>query len=165
MCTKYLESLGEAPNFNRSCCSHYNDTVAAKFCIHVCSLYMFVRFICRWMLLKTMWILIAMLSISDPTLTTGSVAEVMESMNNWDLLNPSYITKKIVPGSRLAEIRQRYSTKREIANECASFYVHCYPQPSWTHLASQLYRAGEFAAVEKLKPFLPLRGKCQTISK
>ena len=127
---------------------------------------MFVRFVCRWMLLKSVWILIAMLSISDPTLTTDSVAEVMELMNKWDSLISGYdITKRVVPGSRLTEIQQRCSTKREIANECASYYVHCHPQPSWTHLASQLYREGEFAAVEKLKPFLPLRGKCQAISK
>jgi hypothetical protein len=106
-----------------------------------------------------------MLSISDPTLTTDSVAEVMELMNNWDSLDSDYYTKTVVPGSRLTEIQQRSSTKREIANECASYYVHCHPQPSWTHLASRLYSKGEFAAVEKLKPFLPLRGKCQGISK
>ena len=142
--------------------------IAAKFCIHACSLYMFVRFVCRWMLLlKSVWILIAMLSISDPTLTTDSVAEVMELVNKWDSFSPRFnvITETVVPRSRLTEIQQRCSTKREIANECASYYVHCHPQPSWTHLATQLYREGEFAAVEKLKPFLPLRGKCQAISK
>ena len=140
---------------------------AAKFCIRACSLYMFVRFVCRWMLLKSVWILIAMLSISDPTLTTDSVAQVMELVNKWDSLGNSYITKTIVPYSQLTEIQRRCacSTKREIANECASYYVHCHPQPSWTHLATQLYRRGEFAAVEKLKPFLPLRGKCQAFSK
>ena len=139
--------------------------IAAKFCIHACSLYMFVRFVCRWMLLKSVWIVIAMLSISDPTLTTDSVAEVMELMNKWDSLDPHYYSEKVVPHSQLTEIQQRCSTKREIANECASYYVHCHPQPSWTHLASRLYGGGEFAAVEKLKPFLPLRGKCQAISK
>ena len=139
--------------------------IAAKFCIHACSLYMFVRFVCRWMLLKSVWILIAMLSISDPTLTTDSVAEVMMLMNKWDSLDSGYIIEIVLPHSRLAEIQQRCSTKREIANECASYYVHCHPQSSRTHLASQLYRVGEFAAVEKLKLFLPLRGKCQAISK
>ena len=108
----------------------------------------------------------AMLSISDPTLTTDSVAEVMELMNKLDSLISGYdITEIVVPPSRLTEIQQRCSTKREIANECASYYVHYHPQPSWTHLANRLYREGEFAAVEKLKPFLPLRGKCQAISK
>jgi hypothetical protein len=114
-----------------------------------------------------------MLSISDPTLTTDSVAEVMELMTDWDSLrydfydslNSHYLNKTVVPANRLTEIQQRCSTKREIANECASYYVHCHPQPSWTHLARRLYRQGEFAAVEKLKPFLPLRGKCQGISK
>ena len=139
--------------------------IAAKFCTHACSLYMFVRFVCRWMLLKSVWILIAMLSISDPTLTTNSVAEVMELVNKWDSVNSVYYVTTIVPGSHLTEIQRRCSTKREIANECASYYVHCHPQSSWTHLASRLYERGEFAAVEKLKPFLPLRGKCQAISK
>ena len=105
-----------------------------------------------------------MFSISDPTLTTDSVAEVMELINNWYSLDCGYLTETIVPSNRLREIQQRCSTKREIANECASYYVHYHPQPSWTHLAIQLYREGEFAAVEKLKPFLPLRGKCQGIS-
>ena len=133
--------------------------------VPVYSLYMFVRFFCRWMFLKSVWILIAMLSISDPTLTTDSVAEVMELVNNWDSLVLGYYSKTVVHGSRLTEIRQRCSTKREIANECASYYVHYHPQPSWTHLASWLYIKGEFAAVEKLRPFLPLRGKYQAISK
>ena len=100
--------------------------------------------------------------ISDSTLTTESVTEAMELVNNWDSLYSIAIydyTDILVPASRLKKIQQRCSTKREIANECASYYVHCHPQSSWTHLASWLYREGEFAAVEKFKPFVPLRGK------
>ena len=92
------------------------------------------------------------INLSDPTLTTDSVAESMELVNDWNSLD-------IVPPGQLREIQQRCSTKREIANEYASYYVHYHPRSSWTHLASHLYREGEFAAVEKLKPFLPLRGK------
>ena len=109
-----------------------------------------------------------MLSVSDPTLTTNSVAEVMELMNNWGSLEYSiYIVdcNGVIPSRRLTEIQRRCSTKREIAIEYASYYVHCYPQPSWTHLARSLYREEKFVAVEKLKPFLPLRGKCQGIRK
>ena len=106
-----------------------------------------------------------MLSISDPTLTTDNVAEVMELMNKWNSLDSGHYIKKLVPRIRFTEMQQRCSTKRDIANECASYYIHYHPQPSWTHLATRLYRGGEFAAVEKLKPFLPLRGKCQAISK
>ena len=126
--------------------------------MHICEI------VCRWMLLKSVWILMAMLSISDPTLTTDSVAEVMELVNDWKSLHCFYQYKKVVPPSRLREIQQRCSTKRDIAHECASYYIHCHPQPSWTHLTRSLYRQGELAAVEKLKPFLPLRGKCQGIS-
>ena len=139
--------------------------IAAKFCVHVCRLYMFVRIVCSWMLLKSVWILIAMLFISDPTLMIDSVAEVMELVNKWDSLDSIYYNKKVVPHSQLTEIQRRCSTEKEIANECASYYIHCYLWPSWTHLTRHLYRKGEFAAVEKLRPFLPLRGKCQTISK
>ena len=96
---------------------------------------------------------------------TDSVAEVMELVNNWKSLEYDYGDVRInipingvVPDSQLTDIQQRCSTKREIANKCASYYVHCHPQSSWTHLAIHLYRQGEFAAVEKLKPLLPLRG-------
>jgi hypothetical protein len=94
----------------------------------------------------------------DSTMTTDSVAESMMLINDWKSLLTRYITTIVVPPSRLTEIQRRCSTKREIANECASYYVYCHPQPSWTHLARRLYSEGEFAAVEKLKPFLPLRG-------
>ena len=83
----------------------------------------------------------------------------MMLINDWQSFHSHIIlTRIVVPRSRLTEIQQRCSTKREIANECASYYVHYYPQPSWTHLATHLYTEGEFAAVEKLRPFLPLRG-------
>ena len=102
--------------------------------------------------------------VSDPTLTTKSVAEVMELVNNWDSLCFSiYLgdTDVLVPVNRFRVINQRYSTMREIANECASYCVHCHPQSSWTYLANHLYRWGEFTAVEKIKPLLPLRGVCE----
>ena len=101
---------------------------------------------------------IILVYLSDPTMITDNVAESMMLINDWNSLHPPYTTTSEVPRSQLTEIQQRCSTKREIANECASYYVHYHPQPSWTHLASQLYSEGEFAAVEKLKPFLPLRG-------
>jgi pimeloyl-ACP methyl ester carboxylesterase len=88
----------------------------------------------------------------------------MELVNDWDSLPTGIIhgdTDILVPPCRLREIQQRCFSKRVIAIECASYYVHCHPQPSWTHLASDLYTEGEFAAVEKIKLFLPLRGKCQ----
>ena len=100
--------------------------------------------------------------ISDPTLTTESVAEVMGLVNDWSSLDSRIFrndTDVLVPDSQHREIQQRCSTKREVAIECAFYYVHCHHQPSWTHLASHLYHRREFAAVEKLKPFLPLRGK------
>ena len=100
-----------------------------------------------------------MFFISDPTLTTDNVAQVMELVNDWDSL-----LSGVIPSDRLRAIQEKFSTKREISTEFASYYVHCKPKSSWTHLASRLYRKEAFAAVEKLKPFLPLRGKYQVIS-
>ena len=71
--------------------------------------------------------------ISDSTLTIDSVAEVMELVNDWNSLDTSVdygTTNILVPCDRFEEIQKRCSTKREVANECASYYVHCHPQPS-----------------------------------
>ena len=90
----------------------------------------------------------------------------MQLINDWSSLTHVRIFSlgdyaRVIPSSRLKEIQSKCSTKRETANKCASYYVHCHPQSAWTHLASRLYTRGEFAAVEELKPFLPLRGKCK----
>ena len=102
-----------------------------------------------------------MLSISDLTLTTANIAQVMTLVNDLDSLCG---WADLIPQCKLEAIQQNCSTKEEVATECASHYVHAHPEASWTHLASCLYEHGEFAAVEKLKPFLPLRGKHQVIS-
>ena len=85
----------------------------------------------------------------------------MQLINNWSSLGLIYVGDYAIPPSRLEVIQSKCSTKRETANELASYYVHCHPQPSWTHFARVLYHGGELTAVEKLKPFLPLRGKCK----
>ena len=96
---------------------------------------------------------------------TDNVSEVMELLNDWNSLLQMLIQSSIIiPHRRLGVVQKKCSTKKEIANECASHYVHCHPQPSWTHLARHLYKSGGFAAMEKLKTFLPLRGKYQVIS-
>ena len=104
-----------------------------------------------------------MFFISDPTLTTDNVTQVIQLVNDWDSLSTGVINI-IIPYSRLRAIRKKYSTKSEISTECAFHYVNCHPESSWTRLAIRLYYKEEFAAMEKLKPFLPLRGKYQVIS-
>ena len=99
-------------------------------------------------------------SVTDPTLTADAVAEVMELVNDWESLQRDTFTEHaIIPPYRFETIERKCSTKRETANERASYYVQCHPQPSWTHLVYRLYHHEEFAAVEKVKPFLPLRGE------
>ena len=105
-----------------------------------------------------------MLFISDPTLTTDNVAQVIELLNNLDSLSSGLFSLSLIPHSRLNVIKKKYSTKEKVSNECASYYVHCDVQPSWTKLARHLYKHGEFPAVKRLKPFLPVRGKYQVIS-
>ena len=104
-----------------------------------------------------------MLFISDPTLTADNVTKVMDLLNDWNSLKYGVIPI-IVPASQMKEIQKKFSNKKEIANECASYYVHCHPQPSWTHLAHHLYSKEEFTAVKMLKQFLPLRGKYQVVT-
>ena len=96
-----------------------------------------------------------MLYFSDPILTTKQVVQV----NDLESLQP-----RLIPHSRFNAIQSKYSTKEEISNQCASYYVNCSVQPSWMELAGSLYRHGEFSAVKQLKPFLPVRGKYQVIS-
>ena len=102
--------------------------------------------------------------ISDPTLTTDNVAPVIELLNDLDSLSSVEYNIIIIPPSRLGTILRKYSTKGEICNECASYFIHCYVHPSWTELACCLYQHGEVSAVKQLKPFLPVRGKYQVIS-
>ena len=101
-----------------------------------------------------------MLFISDPTLTTDNVAPVIELLNDFNSLSFGMV---LIPHSQWNTIQSKYLTKREISNECASYYVHCRLQPSWMELARILYRVGEFSAVKQLKPFLLVRGKYQVI--
>ena len=106
-----------------------------------------------------------MLFISDPTLTTDNVAQVIELLNDLDSLSSTILLSLfLIPRSRLNIIKRKYSTKEKISNECASYYVHCSVHPSWMELAFCLYKCGEFSAVKQLKPFLPVRGKYQVIS-
>ena len=84
----------------------------------------------------------------------------MELVKDWrSLRRETHYEPPIIPLSRFGSIETTCYTKRETASECASYYVHCHPLASWTHLACRLYEWDEFAAVEKLKPNLPLRGK------
>ena len=101
---------------------------------------------------------------SDSTLTTDDVLQVIKLVNDWKSLSYGDISTLIIHSSQLEYIQDNFSTKKEISTECATHYVHGNPYSSWTHLAQGLYSRGEFAAVEKLKPFLPLRGKYQVIS-
>ena len=102
--------------------------------------------------------------ISDSTLTTVNVTSVMDLVKEWLSLSGGYVSYIIIPSHRFDAIISSCSTNREIASECASYYVHCHRQPSWTHLANVLYEEEEFTAVEKCKPFLPLRSKYQVVT-
>ena len=82
---------------------------------------------------------------------------LMDDRRSLQLATP--IEPPIIPLSRFEAIKRKCSTMRETANECSSYYVQCHPLASWTHLVCPLYYVVEFAAVEKVKPHLPLRGE------
>ena len=106
-----------------------------------------------------------MLFISDHMLTTDNVAEVMAVVNDLKSLTEfSTVTgNAIIPQPQFQAIKRKFTTKREVATECACYFIHCHPLASWTFLATHLYELEEFVAMEKVKPFLPLRGKHQVI--
>ncbi|MCG8625594.1 MAG: hypothetical protein MJE68_26790 [Proteobacteria bacterium] len=51
-----------------------------------------------------------------------------------------------------------YSSEKD--PEYADLYANCNPWASWEHLAKSLYHHHQVAAVEEVRSYLPLRGRC-----
>ena len=99
-------------------------------------------------------------------MTSDNVAKVLAMLDKWDSLTTMLYDGRdtIIPSSFMKAIQSKCSTKGELVTDCASYYVNCHPQSSWSFMASHLYREGEFVAVVKLKPFLPVKGMHQVVS-
>ena len=54
---------------------------------------------------------------------------------------------------------ERITSSKEKLLACATHYVNSYPDSSWEDLSRELYWKGEMATVEKVKTFLPPRGR------
>ena len=64
-----------------------------------------------------------------------------------------------IPESIMNSAEESGLSEEEAHKKCSTFYVECYPNASWQHLSGRLYQFGEVTALEKLKPFLPSKGK------
>ena len=92
----------------------------------------------------------------DPTFTVDNITRVMKKIKPekreevWKSL--------LVYDSVLETIQQRYSAEeRESAS--IDIYVNCHRDSSWEHLAKELYRHLQVAAVKELRSYLSPRGK------
>ena len=94
----------------------------------------------------------------EPTLTVENVTGVMESVAV-ERRKEVWSKYAVVPGPRLEEIYQNYSTEEQRIHACADFYVNCHPSSSWTHLCQGLYKHNEMTAVRKAKTFIPQTGE------
>ena len=65
----------------------------------------------------------------------------------------------IIPGPKLEEIYQKYSTEEQRIHACADIYVNCHPGSSWKHLFQGLFIENEVTAVRKAKTFILQTGE------
>ena len=65
-----------------------------------------------------------------------------------------------VPRSKLEEIIQQSSTKRERSLALGDYWVNTAPDASWEKLVWVLYRRGEERAVAVTKQYLQQQGMC-----
>ena len=103
----------------------------------------------------------------DPSLTVENVTDVMEKVTEdrrqlWEIVL-EIIYHGYEQQTRVYmyfdEIYSSHSSEREQTHACSDMYVNYYPESSWEHLTSQLYKEDEMTAVEQARTFLPPRGK------
>ena len=89
-----------------------------------------------------------------------NVREVMaEVVGDWDWVSVgSYLG---VPYSKVMEINQQLSTKREKSLALGDYWVNTAPDASWEKLARALYRSGKERALAVTKQYLQ-QGMCSS---
>ena len=107
----------------------------------------------------------ACVSPSDPTLTVENVMEVMGEVGDWEGVarrNLRPLRRGLtIPDSKLQEIKQQSSSKKEKSRAVGEYWVSTAPDPSWEKLAQVLYEEREKRALAKTKRYLP---NCMCIS-
>ena len=63
-----------------------------------------------------------------------------------------------ISDSTLDDIGENATSLKDCNRRAAAHYINYSPKASWNHISGVLYSYGEFAAVEKMKPFLPPKG-------
>ena len=101
----------------------------------------------------------ACVSPSDPTLTVENVREVMAEVGNW----VSVGSVLVVPYSKVQEISQQSSAKREKCLALGDYWVNTDPDASWERLARALYHCGEERALAVAKQYLQ-QGMCVLVA-
>ena len=69
------------------------------------------------------------------------------------------VWKGLIYEHRLADIKSKCPTERELIHTCTDIYVNCDPDSSWERIARRLYCCEETAAVEEVRSYLNPRGE------
>ena len=88
-----------------------------------------------------------------------NVREVMAEVENWESVgiveNWSSVGIELgVPRSKLQEISQQSSTRREKSLALGDYWINTDPDASWERLATGLYQKGENRALAVMKQYL-----------
>ena len=72
------------------------------------------------------------------------------------------LLKEIISFNMFDEIQSsgKYPTASEVEAAAVDIYVNCDPWATWEEFAKSLYRHHQVAAVEEVRSYLPLRGRC-----
>ena len=97
-----------------------------------------------------------MLHSPDPTLTVENVTGVMEKVTDdgRGKVLSCFLGFRVV-----TDINNKCSNEKEMLLMCSDVYVNCFVDSSWKHLACELYRELETAAVEEVRSYLNPRGR------
>ena len=92
---------------------------------------------------------------TDPTLTVEKVADVLEKIK---VDKRRQVWERVLTREVVDQLYSSHSTEKEKTLSCSDTYVNCYPESSWEHLTSLLYKEDEMTAVDQARPFLPPKG-------
>ena len=70
------------------------------------------------------------------------------------------LLKEIISFNMFDEIQSSGKVASEVAAAAVDIYVNCDPWATWEEFAKSLYRHHQVAAVEEVRSYLPLRGRC-----
>lgn len=88
---------------------------------------------------------------SDPSVTPHNIIPVFQALNgDWDVIG-SYT---IVPRPRAGLFRTKFTTRNELTEAAAKYFVFYHLNPSWKFLSIHLYRGRETEALQIARPHI-----------